>query len=98
MNFLISNDDGYFAPGIAALAETLSRFGSVTVVAPDCALADAAATAIGNRVRTATDIEPALDFGLAIAGVRGVAIILGNRMGLRGELELVPLQQKRVEF
>ncbi len=35
MNFLISNDDGYFAPGIAALAETLSRFGSVTVVAPE---------------------------------------------------------------
>jgi ApbE superfamily uncharacterized protein (UPF0280 family) len=77
---------------------SFGRADAVTVVAPDCALADAAATAIGNRVRIATDIEPALDFGLAIAGVRGVAIIVGNRMGLRGELELVPLQQKRVEF
>ena len=35
MNFLISNDDGYFAPGLAALALSLSRLGKVTVVAPE---------------------------------------------------------------
>ena len=35
MNFLISNDDGYFAPGLAALAQALSRLGKVTVVAPE---------------------------------------------------------------
>jgi 5'-nucleotidase len=35
MNFLISNDDGYFAPGLAALAQSLSRLGKVTVVAPE---------------------------------------------------------------
>ncbi|HJV07669.1 MAG TPA: 5'/3'-nucleotidase SurE [Chromobacteriaceae bacterium] len=35
MKFLISNDDGYFAPGIAMLAETLARHGGVVVVAPE---------------------------------------------------------------
>ena len=35
MKFLISNDDGYFAPGIATLAEALSRHGEVVVVAPE---------------------------------------------------------------
>lgn len=35
MRILISNDDGYFAPGIAALAEALSPLGTVTVVAPE---------------------------------------------------------------
>jgi 5'-nucleotidase len=35
MKFLISNDDGYFAPGIATLAKTLSRHGEVVVVAPE---------------------------------------------------------------
>ena len=35
MRILISNDDGYFAPGIAALADALSAIGSVTVVAPE---------------------------------------------------------------
>lgn len=35
MRILVSNDDGYFAPGIAALAEALSTLGEVTVVAPE---------------------------------------------------------------
>ena len=35
MRILLSNDDGYFSPGIAALAEALSPLGVVTVVAPE---------------------------------------------------------------
>ena len=35
MRILVSNDDGYFAPGIAALAEALGVYGQVTVVAPE---------------------------------------------------------------
>src|SRR3990167_6635661 len=35
MRILVSNDDGYFSPGISLLAETLRRLGEVTVVAPE---------------------------------------------------------------
>ncbi len=35
MRILISNDDGYFSPGLALLAEALAPFGTVTVVAPE---------------------------------------------------------------
>jgi len=35
MRILLSNDDGYFAPALAVLAETLSRIAEVTVVAPE---------------------------------------------------------------
>src|SRR4249920_682590 len=35
MRILLSNDDGYFAPGIAILAETLSGLAVITVVAPE---------------------------------------------------------------
>jgi 5'-nucleotidase len=35
MRILVSNDDGYFSPGIALLAEKLSALGEVTVVAPE---------------------------------------------------------------
>ena len=35
MKILVSNDDGYFAPGIALLAEALRQLGEVTVVAPE---------------------------------------------------------------
>ncbi len=35
MRILLSNDDGYFAPGLAALAEGLKPLGEITVVAPE---------------------------------------------------------------
>lgn len=35
MRILISNDDGYLAPGIAALAEALATVADIVVVAPD---------------------------------------------------------------
>jgi 5'-nucleotidase len=35
MRILISNDDGVYSPGIAALAHVASRFGEVRIVAPD---------------------------------------------------------------
>jgi 5'-nucleotidase len=35
MRILLSNDDGYFAPGIAILAEALAPLSTVTVVAPE---------------------------------------------------------------
>jgi 5'-nucleotidase len=35
MRILISNDDGYFAPGIAALERALQGLGEITVVAPE---------------------------------------------------------------
>ncbi|MDR0775017.1 MAG: 5'/3'-nucleotidase SurE [Azonexus sp.] len=35
MHILLSNDDGYFAPGLAALAEALTGLGEITVVAPE---------------------------------------------------------------
>jgi 5'-nucleotidase len=35
VRILLSNDDGYFAPGLAALAEAMHGMGEVTVVAPE---------------------------------------------------------------
>ena len=35
MKILVSNDDGYLAPGIAALAEAMAGIADITVVAPE---------------------------------------------------------------
>lgn len=35
MRILLSNDDGYFAPGLAALAKALEPIGDIVVVAPE---------------------------------------------------------------
>lgn len=35
MRILVTNDDGIYSPGIAALAKAAAKFGEVTIVAPD---------------------------------------------------------------
>jgi ApbE superfamily uncharacterized protein (UPF0280 family) len=61
---------------------------AVIVLAPSATLADAAATAIGNRVSKPEDIESAINFGLGIEGVKGVVIIVGKSVGARGDVRL----------
>jgi ApbE superfamily uncharacterized protein (UPF0280 family) len=64
---------------------------AVCVISGSCSLADAAATSIGNRVESKGDIQPALDFGKQLEGVTGVVVIIGDAIGIWGELEVVPL-------
>ena len=61
---------------------------AVTVLSVSTALADAAATAIGNIVKTDSDIPRGLDFGKGIPGVEGIIIIVGERMGVWGDVVL----------
>ncbi|MDX2455222.1 UPF0280 family protein [Desulfosarcina sp.] len=68
---------------------------AVSVVSHSCALADAAATAIGNRVRLPRDIKAAIAFGKQIAGVLGVVVVAGREMGAWGQVELVSLKGKK---
>jgi ApbE superfamily uncharacterized protein (UPF0280 family) len=68
---------------------------AVCVVSRSCALADAAATAIGNRVRSPREIKPAIAFGKQIAGVMGIVVVVGREMGAWGQVELVPLKGKK---
>jgi ApbE superfamily uncharacterized protein (UPF0280 family) len=67
---------------------------AVCVVAKSCAIADAAATAIGNNVRSASDIHNAIENGKSIAHIRGVIVIVGKKIGIWGDLELVSLKGK----
>jgi hypothetical protein len=67
------------------------RADAVCVLSKSCALADAAATAIGNHVLSIEDIDPAIQWGRTIEGVMGILIILGEKMGVWGRVELVSL-------
>jgi ApbE superfamily uncharacterized protein (UPF0280 family) len=70
---------------------SLGNADAVSVVSESCALADAAATAIGNRVQSKSDINDAIDFGKTIQGVDGLVVIMGDKIGLWGKIEVVPL-------
>ncbi len=61
------------------------------VLAADVALADAAATAVGNRVKAPGDIASALEWLSGIAGILGGVVIAGEKLGAWGEVELRPL-------
>jgi len=60
---------------------------AVCVLSKSATLADAAASAIGNKVKNKNDIKNALDFGIKIKGVTGIVIIIGKEMGAIGEVE-----------
>jgi len=71
---------------------SFGRADAACVIAPSAALADAAATALGNMIREPLDIEAAIDRVSAIPGVLGCVVIQGTTMGASGSgFELVPL-------
>ncbi len=65
---------------------SFGRADLATVVARDGALADACATLAGNLVRTERDIGPALDRVCSVPGVIGALVILGEKIGMKGDL------------
>lgn len=64
---------------------------AVVVVSKDTALADAAATAIGNKVHYPKDIQSALDYGKSIDGIQGIVIIKDDRIGAWGDIKISSL-------
>jgi ApbE superfamily uncharacterized protein (UPF0280 family) len=64
---------------------------AVIVLSPSAALADATATAVGNYVKEKEDINRALELGQVIDGISGIVIILGDSLGVWGEVKLIPL-------
>ena len=67
---------------------SLGRADAAVVISPSAALADAAATAVGNMVQSEADIEAALTRGMKIPGAKGILIISGDKMGAIGAIEL----------
>jgi ApbE superfamily uncharacterized protein (UPF0280 family) len=65
---------------------------AVIVLSPSASLADAAATALGNIVKAADDIPEAIEKAQSIEGLRGVVIIVGDKMGVWGRVKIVPLE------
>ena len=49
MRILITNDDGVYSPGIAALAQVASRFGETRIVAPDVEMSSASSSITASR-------------------------------------------------
>jgi len=64
------------------------------VLSPSTALADAAATAVGNLVQTAEDMPRAIEFVREVKGITGVVIIVGDKMAVWGEISIISMESQ----
>ena len=80
MRILITNDDGVYSPGIAALAQVATHFGEVRVVAPDVEMSSAAQSITASRPLTVKrtplgDIE-----AYRVNGTPGDCVMIGTTL------------------
>ncbi|UCD83429.1 MAG: UPF0280 family protein [Deltaproteobacteria bacterium] len=67
---------------------SLGKADAVVVISPSSILADASATAIGNLVKTESDIPQGIEFAKRIKGIKGVLIIKQDKMGIWGNIRI----------
>ncbi len=90
----ISVDPGQTPLGICTSSGTvghslsLGRADAAVALAPSAALADAAATALGNLVQSSEDLQPTLAFARRLEGLSGALIICEDKMAVWGEVKL----------
>jgi ApbE superfamily uncharacterized protein (UPF0280 family) len=63
----------------------------VSVISSSAILADGAATAIGNRLRSSNDLNRISEIASDIRGIFGGVAIMGDKMAAWGDVELVEL-------
>jgi ApbE superfamily uncharacterized protein (UPF0280 family) len=98
---VLSDQVGFMVPpgewGICTSSGTMGhsfsrgRADAVTVVSSSAPLADSWATAIANRVSGENDLEQVLEEVAGIPDIVACAVIVENRIGIRGDLEVKPL-------
>ncbi len=77
--------------GIIGHSLSLGSADVAIAVSASAALADAAATALGNIVKAADDIPRTIEEAQSIEGLHGVVIIVGDKMGVWGKVKIVSL-------
>jgi len=70
---------------------SFGRADAACAVAKSAVLADAAATALGNRVPDAAAIPLALEWAALVPEILGAVVIVGDQLGVWGQVELLPL-------
>jgi uncharacterized protein len=70
---------------------SFGRADAVCILASSALFADGLATRVGNMVTKPDDIHEALETGKTYAEVMGILIILGDKLGVWGALDLVKM-------
>jgi hypothetical protein len=76
---------------------SLGKADAVIALSKSTALADAAATAIGNIIKNADDIPRGIERAISIKGLSGVIIIKDDKIGFWGKVEIRPISESERE-
>ena len=87
MRILVTNDDGVYSPGIAALADVARAFGEVCIVAPDVEMSSAAHSITAGRPLSYKRTPLAGVEAYRVNGTPADCVALGNHIW--GELDVV---------
>jgi ApbE superfamily uncharacterized protein (UPF0280 family) len=71
---------------------------AVIALSKSTALADAAATAIGNIIQSTDDIPRGIERAISLKGLNGIIIIKDDKMGLWGKVKVRPLSEIEEEI
>lgn len=79
--------------GVIGHSRSFGKADAVVVFSDTAILADAAATAACNYVKTETDIEEAIQFVKSIKGVWGVIVVFNDNLGSWGAMDIVDIKK-----
>ncbi|MBW1660340.1 MAG: UPF0280 family protein [Deltaproteobacteria bacterium] len=82
----IATSSGTVGPSLS-----FGKADAVCAISTNAVLADAAVTAIANRIQTPEDLEAALTWGASLEGITGIAAIIQSRFAAWGAVEVVKL-------
>ncbi len=77
--------------GTVGPSRSFGKADAAVVISHDTTLADAVATALGNRIQGFTDLRKGVEWAMKIEGVRGAVAVLRDKMAVLGDIELIPL-------
>lgn len=66
---------------------------AAVVISASTALADAAASAVGNVIQTARDVKKGIRVAQSIAGILGALVIKDNQLAVWGDYNIVPVMK-----
>ena len=67
---------------------SIGKADAAITIAKSTAFADAAATALGNIIKSENDIERGIAFAQSVPDLKGLIIIVGDKMGLWGDINI----------
>lgn len=71
---------------------SFGRADAAVIAAPDAALADAAATMLGNRCKNEKVLAEAVEWAVSLPGVTGAAAIMGEKLAAAGQIGFTALR------